>query len=80
MNTENSKVARPNEIKYLGFGFYKRSNQNVWRPKTHIKSVEKFKYKLKLILCRSWDISLDNRLLKLKQLIYGWLIILRLQI
>ena len=72
VNVEKSKVARPDQIKYLGFGFYKKFNQNKWRPKPHIKSVQKFKYKLKQILCRSWNISLDERLLKLKQLIYGW--------
>ena len=72
VNVEKSKVARPNQIKYLGFGFYKKINQNIWRPKPHIKSVQKFKSKLKQILCRSWSISLDYRLLKLKQLIYGW--------
>ena len=72
VNVEKSKVARPNQIKYLGFGFYKKINQNIWRPKPHIKSIEKFKLKLKRKLCRSWSISLDERLLKLKQLIYGW--------
>lgn len=72
VNVEKSKIARPNQIKYLGFGFYKKIGQNVWRPKPHIKSVEKFKYKIKQILCRRWSISLDERLLKLKQLIYGW--------
>ena len=72
VNVEKSKIARPNQIKYLGFGFYKKINQNIWRPKPHIKSVQKFKLKLKQILCRSWSISLDYRLLKLKQLIYGW--------
>ena len=72
VNMEKSKIARPNQIKYLGFGFYKRIDQNIWRPKPHIKSIEKFKLKLKQILCRSWSISLDERLLKLKQLIYGW--------
>ncbi len=72
VNVEKSKVARPNEIKYLGFGFYKKINQNMWRPKPHIKSVEKFKTKLRDILVRSRSISLDERFLKLKQLIYGW--------
>ena len=66
------KIARPNEIKYLGFGFYKRINQNVWRPKPHIKSVEKFKAKLRVILVRSKSISLKERLLRIKYLIYGW--------
>ena len=72
VNVEKSKVARPNEIKYLGFGFYKKINQKIWRPKPHIKSVEKFKTKLHDILIRNKSISLDGRLLKLKQVIYGW--------
>ena len=72
VNLEKSKIARPNQIKYLGFGFYKKINQNIWRQKPHIKSVQKFKTKLRDILVRSRSISLDERLLKLKQLIYGW--------
>ena len=72
VNVEKSKIARPNQIKYLGFGFYKKINQNVWRPKPHIKSVQKFKTKLRGILVRSRSISLEERFLKLKQLIYGW--------
>lgn len=72
VNIEKSKIAKPNEIKYLGFGFYKKINQNIWRPKPHIKSIQKFKTKLRSILVRSRSISLDERLLKLKQLIYGW--------
>lgn len=72
VNVEKSKVARPNQIKYLGFGFYKKINQNVWRPKPHIKSVEKFVYKLGQILIRKRGISLDQRLQELKYLIYGW--------
>ena len=72
VNVEKSKVARPNEIKYLGFGFYKKINQNIWRPKPHIKSVEKFKAKIHDILIRSKSITLDERLLKLKRIIYGW--------
>ena len=72
VNVEKSKIARPNEIKNLGFGFYKKINQKIWRPKPHIKSMEKFKSKLHEILIRSRSMSLDKRLLKLKQLIYGW--------
>ena len=73
VNVEKSKIARPNQIKYLGFGFYKKINQNKWRPKPHIKSIKKFKTKLKDTLVRSRSVSLDERLLKLKQLIYGWI-------
>ena len=56
----------------LNTTFYKKINQNVWRPKPHIKSVEKFKTKLCDILKRSRSVSLDERFLKLKQIIYGW--------
>ena len=72
VNVEKSKVARPNDIKYLGFGFYKKFKQNTWRPKPHIKSIQRFKTKLRDILSRSRSISLDERFLELKQLIYGW--------
>ena len=72
VNAEKSKIARPNEIKYLGFGFYQKKNQNTWRPKPHIKSVEKLKMKIKQILCRSRGVSLDTILIDLKLLIIGW--------
>ena len=72
VNVEKSKIARPNDIKYLGFGFYKKINQRKWRPKPHIKSAEKFVYKIKQILLRKRGISLDQRLKELKYLIYGW--------
>lgn len=72
VNVEKSKIARPNDIKYLGFGFYKKINPNIWRPKPHIKSIEKFKYKLSQILLRKRGISLDQRLKELQYLIYGW--------
>ena len=73
VNAEKSKTARPNQIKYLGFGFYKKINQNIWRPKPHIKSVEKFVYKLRQILLRKRGIPLNQRLKELKYLIYGWI-------
>lgn len=70
VNTSKSKVARPKDIKYLGFGFYGYSGK--FKPKPHIKSVQKLKTKLKIILKRKYSSSLTTRLKKLKQLIYGW--------
>ena len=72
VNLEKSKIARPREIKYLGFGFYKDIKINKWKPKPHLKSKEKFKYKLKFILLRKRGISLTNRLRELRYLINGW--------
>lgn len=72
VNIEKSKVARPNEIKYLGFGFY-YTKTGIIKPKPHLKSVQKFKRKLKQITKRSWSISLDERIIKLNQVIRGWI-------
>ena len=70
VNVEKSKVARPNQIKYLGFGFYYK-NEN-WRPKPHLKSIWKLKLKLKEILCRNRSIKLSKRIKQLNYLIRGW--------
>ena len=71
VNTEKSKVARPNEIKYLGFGFYNK--KGMWRPKPHLKSVQKFTLKLKDITNRSDAVSISEKIIKLNQVIRGWI-------
>lgn len=71
VNVEKSKVARPNEIKYLGFGLYNK--QGTWRPKPHLKSVQKFMKKLKDITSRSNAMSIDEKITKLNQVIRGWI-------
>ena len=72
VNVEKSKVARPNQIKYLGFGFY-YTKTGIIKPKPHLKSIQKFKKKLKQLTKRSWSISLDERIIKLNQVIRGWI-------
>ncbi len=71
VNVTKSKVAKPSEIKYLGFEFY-QNKENQYRPIPHLKSVKKFIRKLRVLLCRSWSVKLDIRMLRLKQLIHGW--------
>ena len=71
VNVEKSKIAKPNEIKYLGFGFY--NNKGKWRPKPHLKSVQKFESKLKDITSRSDAISIADKIVKLNQVIRGWI-------
>lgn len=72
VNMEKSKVARPNQIKYLGYGFYYTSTGKI-KPKPHLKSIQKFKRKLKQLTKRSWSISLNERIEKLNQVIRGWI-------
>lgn len=72
VNAEKSKVARPSQIKYLGFGFY-YTKTGVIKPKPHLKSIQKFKRKLKQLTKRSWSISIECRIIKLNQVIRGWI-------
>ncbi len=72
VNVEKSKVTRPDQIKYLGYGFY-YTKTGIIKPKPHLKSIQKFKRKLKQLTKRSWSISLDERIVKLNQVIRGWI-------
>jgi len=72
VNATKSKVARPNDIKYLGFGFY-LSKKGKWEPIPHEKSVKKLKYKLKPLLERNWGVSLDFRMKKINEVTRGWI-------
>ena len=69
VNMTKTKVCKPNELKYLGFGFYKHSKYEVI---PHKESKVKFKRKLKGLTKRSESISLDKRFEKLNWLIRGW--------
>ena len=72
VNMTKSKVSKPNDIKYLGFGFFMDKNDGLWKAKPHAKSVEKLKLKLKKLTSRRWSISLVERLEKIKKTIVGW--------
>ena len=72
VNIEKSKVVRPHEIKYLGYGFY-YAKTGIIKPKPHLKSIQKFKRKLKQLTKRSWGISLKDRIKRLNQVIRGWI-------
>ena len=72
VNMTKSKVSKPNDIKYLGFGFFMDKNDGLWKAKPHAKSVEKLKLKLKKLTSRRWSISLDECLKKIKKTIVGW--------
>ncbi len=72
VNVEKSKVARPNQIKYLGFGFYCSKTGKI-KPKPHIKSAQKFENKLKSITSRSNAMSISDKITKLNQVIRGWI-------
>lgn len=77
VNATKSQIGRPNQIKFLGFGYFKDKDKK-YQAKPHKLSIEKLKRKLKALTCRKWSISLDLRLKKLKQQITGWIYYFRI--
>jgi RNA-directed DNA polymerase len=73
VNAEKSKIARPKDLKFLGFGYYFDLKDRQYQVRPHPNSVQKFKRKLRQLTKRNWSISLDYRILKLKQVIFGWI-------
>ena len=58
-----SKVSKPNDIKYLGFGFYKDYNAGgVYKAKPHEISIQKLKSRLKQLTSRSWGICTEDEI------------------
>lgn len=72
VNVEKSRISRPSKTKFLGFGFYYDSNKRNFQPRPHGSSIQKFQRKLRQLTKRNWSISLDMRIVKLKQVIFGW--------
>ena len=72
VNVEKSKVARPKDLKFLGFGYYYDRKNKKYQVKPHLISLWKFQRKLRKLTKRNWSISLDYRIVKLKQVIVGW--------
>jgi len=69
VNMTKTKICKPNDLKYLGFGFHKGKE---WDSIPHIDSKMKFQRKLKSLTKRSESISLDTRFERLNWLIRGW--------
>ncbi|MFJ5768635.1 group II intron reverse transcriptase/maturase [Psychrobacillus sp. NPDC093180] len=72
VNAEKSKIARPKDLKFLGFGYYYDTKDKKYQVRPHPMSVQKFIRKLRQLTKRNWSIPLDYRILKLKQVIFGW--------
>jgi hypothetical protein len=72
VNQKKSSVGRPWKLKFLGFSFYYNSRVKEYSVRIHEKSILRFKAKLKLLTGRSNGMSMDLRLVKLKQAIQGW--------
>lgn len=74
VNTTKSKVIKPSDptFKFLGFGFYWSSADKGYQAKPHAISIETFKYKLHQLSKKSWGIDMAYRIVKLNQVVRGW--------
>lgn len=70
INKDKTKVSKLSEVKYLGYTFY--SGKGGCRFRVHPKSIIKLKDKIRLVTGRSNGMSIDNRKIKLNQIIHGW--------
>lgn len=71
VNATKTKVAKPTDIKYLGFGFYSRDGK--YRPKPHIRAIEKLKSKLRNSTIRSKVRNIEETIKYLNSVIRGWI-------
>ena len=73
VNMTKTKVTKPSNLKYLGFGFWRDTQDGMWKARPHQDSVARFKRKLKKLTSRSWSISMDDRIETLNAVIRGWI-------
>ena len=73
VNASKTHITKPNNLKYLGFSFYKDNKQNVWKSKPHKESFIRLFRKLKTLVKRSWSIDLTYRIKKINEVLRGWI-------
>jgi RNA-directed DNA polymerase len=71
VNKEKTTVDLAKKLKFLGFSFY--NSKNGVRVRIHPKSIAKIRAKVKLLTGRSYGISNEERPIKLRRLIIGWI-------
>jgi len=72
VNATKTKIVRPNNLKYLGFGFYYDFKSGKYYCRPHEDSIAKFKRNLKKITSRSLSIDFKTRIKKLNEVTRGW--------
>lgn len=70
VNLEKSSVTRPWLSKLLGFSFYHQKGKK--GITIHRKSIAAYKEKIRTITNRSKPIRMEDRLLQIRELNYGW--------
>ena len=73
VNMTKTKITKPNDLKYLGFGFYHDKTIGTWKLRAHESSIKKFKQALKRLTIRKNSMKMEERIRKLNQVIRGWI-------
>lgn len=73
VNATKSKITKPINLKYLGFGFWRDKRTQSWKARPHQDSIRKFKDTIKTLTKRRWSIDFSLRLSKLNEVIRGWI-------
>lgn len=73
VNAEKTYIARPQKLKYLGFGFWKEPGSREWKCRPHKDPVQKFKRTLKKLTNRSQSMTFRARVQQLNWTIRGWI-------
>ena len=73
VNATKTHITRPNNLKYLGFSFYKDTKENIWKSKPHKESFKRLFLKHKELVKRSWSIDLSYRVKKINEILRGWI-------
>lgn len=71
VNATKSKIARPNEVKFLGFSFAKQK-EGGWKAVPHEKSFKRLEAKIDELTKRNWGVSTEYRIQKINDAIRGW--------
>ena len=71
VNAEKTHITKPNNLKYLGFSFWK--DKEKWKSMPHQESFKKLFLKLKNLVKRSWSIDLTYRIKKINEVLRGWI-------
>ena len=75
VNEQKTSICRPVSFKLLGFGFvptYKKGEKGKYHPNISRKSWKRLKMKVKIITRKTSPIPLADRIIKLNQLMRGW--------
>ena len=71
VNAEKTHITTPNNLKYLGFSFWKDKSE--WKSTPHQESFKRLFFKLKKLVKRSWSIDLTYRIKKINEVLRGWI-------